>query len=183
MSLYQSASDLGKASGIDRQWTNPLRAQNPLPQWHYACDLRTTGFHCKLALVPKPRVNLTDSTGFCTEQQTPRSSNTQAGQKPDQSEGLDTGWCDKSPAERHRAMTWMQRLKRVFNIDIEVCEHCGGQVKVIASIEDPKVIELILNYLRQKAAKADAAKQHELPPERAPPLTPQPVRPIADLPI
>jgi hypothetical protein len=54
----------------------------------------------------------------------------------------------------------MQRLKRVFNIDIEVCEHCGGQVKVIASIEDPKVIELILNYLRQKAAKVDAAKQH-----------------------
>ena len=69
-------------------------------------------------------------------------------------------------------MTWMQRLKRVFNIDIEVCEHCGGQVKVIASIEDPKVIEQILKHLKQKAAKADAAKQHELPPERAPPLTP-----------
>ena len=25
-------------------------------------------------------------------------------------------------------MTWAQRLKRVFNIDIETCEHCGGQV-------------------------------------------------------
>jgi len=24
---------------------------------------------------------------------------------------------DKSPAERHTAMTWAQRLKRVFNID------------------------------------------------------------------
>ena len=74
-------------------------------------------------------------------------------------------------------MTWMQRLKRVFNIDIEVCEHCGGQVKLIASIEDPKVIEQILKYLKlkylkQKAAKADAAKQHELPPERAPPRVP-----------
>lgn len=55
----------------------------------------------------------------------------------------DTDWCDKSPSERHRAVTWMQRLQRVFNIDIEVCEHCGGQVKVIASIEDPKVIEQI----------------------------------------
>ena len=90
----------------------------------------------------------------------------------------------------------MQRLKRVFNIDIEVCEHCGGHVKVIASIdksagqpicttavarrvrhrdvtnEYPKVIEQILKHLKQKAAKADAAKQHELPPERAPPLTP-----------
>jgi hypothetical protein len=69
----------------------------------------------------------------------------------------------------------MQRLKRVFNIDIEVREHCGGHVKVIASIEDPKVIEQILKHLKQKTAKANAAKQRELPPERAPPLTPQPL--------
>lgn len=41
-------------------------------------------------------------------------------------------------------MTWMQRLKRVFNIGIELCEHCGGQVKVVASIEDPIVIEKIV---------------------------------------
>ena len=27
-------------------------------------------------------------------------------------------WLDKTPAERHVAMTWMQRLKRVFNIDL-----------------------------------------------------------------
>jgi len=58
-------------------------------------------------------------------------------------------------AELHRAMTWMQRLKRVFNIDVEICEHCGGHVKVIASIDDPKVIERILKHLKQKAAKAD----------------------------
>jgi hypothetical protein len=53
-------------------------------------------------------------------------------------------WLDKSPEERHRAMTWMQRLKRVFNIDIDIdietCERCDGKVKVIASIEDPAVI-------------------------------------------
>jgi hypothetical protein len=69
------------------------------------------------------------------------------------SESPDIDWLDKSPEDRHRAITWMQRLKRVFNIDIEVCEHCGGQVKVIASIEDPKVIELILKHLKHKAAK------------------------------
>jgi hypothetical protein len=49
-------------------------------------------------------------------------------------------WQDKTPAERHVAMTWMQRLKRVFNIDIETCERCKGQVKIIACIEDPTVI-------------------------------------------
>ena len=66
----------------------------------------------------------------------------------------------------------MQRLKCVFNIDIEVCEHCRGHFKVIASIEDPKVIEQILKHLKQNADRADATKQHELPPERAPPLAP-----------
>jgi len=38
-------------------------------------------------------------------------------------------------AERYRAMTWAQRLNRVFGIEIETCEVCGGKVRVIASIE------------------------------------------------
>lgn len=41
---------------------------------------------------------------------------------------------ENSPAQRRAAMTWGQRLKRVFNIDIETCTECGGQLKVIASI-------------------------------------------------
>ncbi|EGA7411532.1 hypothetical protein JSZ49_004761 [Salmonella enterica] len=41
-------------------------------------------------------------------------------------------------------MTWAQRLKRVFNIDIETCSGCGGAMKVIACIEDPIVIKQIL---------------------------------------
>lgn len=56
---------------------------------------------------------------------------------------------ERSPAERHRAMTWAQRLKRVFRIDIESCERCGGKVRIIASIEDPQVIGRILAHLEQ----------------------------------
>jgi len=48
--------------------------------------------------------------------------------------------------------TWAQRLKRVFNIDIEICSSCGGPVKIIACIEDPVVIEKILTHLDSKAA-------------------------------
>ncbi len=33
-------------------------------------------------------------------------------------------------------MSWAHRLKRVFGIEIERCEHCGGAVKVIATIEN-----------------------------------------------
>ena len=47
-------------------------------------------------------------------------------------------------------MTWAQRLKRVFNVDIETCTECGGLVKVIACIEGPVVIQRILNHLKGK---------------------------------
>ena len=52
-------------------------------------------------------------------------------------------------------MTWMQRLKRVFNIDIETFERCKGQVKIIACIEDPAIIERILTHLNGKARSTD----------------------------
>jgi hypothetical protein len=32
---------------------------------------------------------------------------------------------DQSPAEKRASMTWAQRLKRVFNIDIETCSSAG----------------------------------------------------------
>jgi len=53
--------------------------------------------------------------------------------------------------EQHAAMSWAQRLKRVFNIDISTCDACGGAVKVIASIEAPAVIKQILAQLQRKA--------------------------------
>jgi len=38
-------------------------------------------------------------------------------------------------------------LKRVFNIAIEICEYCGGTVKIIASIQDPAMIKTLLARL------------------------------------
>jgi hypothetical protein len=38
----------------------------------------------------------------------------------------------------------MQRLKRVFAIDIETCSDCGGTLRVIACIEEPALIARIL---------------------------------------
>jgi hypothetical protein len=38
-------------------------------------------------------------------------------------------------------MTWAQRLKRVFNIDVSIREKRAGEAKIIASIEDRAVID------------------------------------------
>jgi uncharacterized protein with PIN domain len=50
---------------------------------------------------------------------------------------------DKTPEQRRQAMTWAQRLKRVFNIDVSICPQCAGEAKVIASIEEQAVIDKI----------------------------------------
>ena len=51
---------------------------------------------------------------------------------------------------KRRGMSWAQRLKRVFGIDIEVCPHCGDGVRIIACIEDPVVIRQILSHVETK---------------------------------
>ena len=47
-------------------------------------------------------------------------------------------------------LSWAQRLKRVFLIDITVCPNCGGTLRVIADVTDPAVIERILAHVRQR---------------------------------
>ena len=48
---------------------------------------------------------------------------------------------EESPTNRHAAMSWAQRLKRVFKMDVETC---GGTMRVIASLEDLAVIKRFL---------------------------------------
>jgi hypothetical protein len=75
--------------------------------------------------------------------------------------------CGEPPATaRQRSLTWSQRLKRVFSIDIEVCERCGGKLRVIASIEESTVIERILEHLSGDGESVDPAHPSRAPPER-----------------
>jgi len=54
-------------------------------------------------------------------------------------------------------VSWARLLKRVFDLDVERCA-CGGQLKIIAVIEQPEVIERILTHIGLSAQ----------PPPRAP---------------
>jgi hypothetical protein len=47
---------------------------------------------------------------------------------------------------KRKNYSWAALLKRVFDIDME-CEICGGPVRVIAAIEEPKTVEKILKCL------------------------------------
>jgi hypothetical protein len=123
-------------------------------------------FIAKLAaLVPKPRVNLTRFHGVFAPNSKHRALVT-AAKRGKGSLKVAEDKDEKTPAHRHVAMTWAQRLKRVFNIDVETCRVCGSAAKVIACIEDPVVIKTILTYLEKKAARDSGV---QIPDSRAPP--------------
>ena len=108
--------------------------------------------------MPKPRVHLTRYHGVFAPHSRWRAEVTPAGRGKPRLPDL------RTPAERHRALTGAQRLKRVFGIEIETCEQCGGKVRVLASIEDPTVIDRILGHLASPELPAGWR-----PPSRGPP--------------
>ena len=118
------------------------------------------------ALVPKPRVNLTRFHGVFAPNSQYRARVTPARRsKGNKARTTDQGQ-DQASAEQRTAMTWAQRLKRVFGIDIETCRECGGTVKVIACIEDSAIIEKILAHLQGKDTSVSTSLR---PASRAPP--------------
>ncbi|MCP4874124.1 MAG: IS91 family transposase [Gammaproteobacteria bacterium] len=128
------------------------------------------------ALVPRPRANLTRFHGVFAPNSKHRALVTPS--KRGKSAKRQINGDERSPVEQHAAMTWAQRLKRVFNIDISTCDACGGAVRVIASIEDPVVIPTTLAALAGQALKqilshlerkAESKEFNPLPENRAPP--------------
>lgn len=106
------------------------------------------------ALVPRPRLNLTRFHGVFAPNCKHRESVV-----PKRNPG------EEKPDKPLAPMTWMQRLKRVFAIDIETCPQCGGKLRVIACIEDPDVIVTILEHIRIR--EATELSQPRSPPPRS----------------
>jgi len=120
------------------------------------------------ALIPPPRLNLTRFFGVFAPNSNLRAQVT-ASQRGKNSPKLNNKENSQSDKPYHaRSMTWAQRLKRVFNIDITECEKCEDHnVSIIACIIDVHVIQKILNHLDKKYPRS--AQPTQLPPLRAPP--------------
>ncbi len=81
--------------------------------------------------------------------------------------GLDSERVEPEPEDRHRwgsRISWALLLQRVFEIDMQHCPNCGGELKVIAAILGAPVIERILDHLGLPAR----------PPPRSPARAPMP---------
>jgi len=43
---------------------------------------------------------------------------------------------------------WAEMIRKVYEIDPLLCPRCGGQMCIIAFIEDPKTIDRIIGHLK-----------------------------------
>ena len=129
------------------------------------------------ALVPRPRVHITRYHGVfapnCKHRHriVPNPAH-QSAREP--------------PVSRRAPMRWMQRLERVFRIDIEHWGVCGGTLRVTACIETPlevplatrarSFIEKILTHLATRNTEGiDRPRAPPLhPPLTQPPASPSP---------
>jgi len=61
-------------------------------------------------------------------------------------------------------LSWAKLLKRVFDLDLEHCLNCGGELKIIAAILEAPVIEKILTHLglQARAPPRAAARSQSL---------------------
>ncbi|MCP3865908.1 MAG: IS91 family transposase [Aestuariibacter sp.] len=119
------------------------------------------------ALIPPPRLNLTRFFGVFAPNSNLRAQVT-ASQRGKNSPKLTNKEDSQTDKPYHaRSMSWAQRLKRVFNIDITECEKCENHnVSIIACIIDVHVIQKILKHLDKKYPTSTTTL---LPPLRAPP--------------
>lgn len=117
---------------------------------HVEWDL--VDFIAKLAaLVPPPRAHLTRLHSVLAPKANLRAQLTPSGRgkrSVTDAAPADVNANDeqRTPNERRRSMSWAQRLKRVFSIDVTTCVHCGGAVRIVASIEEPAAIRAILGH-------------------------------------
>ena len=61
---------------------------------------------------------------------------------------------EPAPARGWAPMSWMQRLRYVFDIDLHQCPRCGAALHVLAVITDPRVIATMLEHIDTRAARA-----------------------------
>jgi len=105
------------------------------------------------ALTPRPEINLVLYHGVLA----PR-----ARWRPDVVAYRRTEWdratdprAEGEGAHRPRYWTWALLMRRAFDLDVLRCPRCAGRMQLIATINDPAVIQRILAHLGLPGARED----------------------------
>jgi len=112
------------------------------------------------AIIPRPAVNLVLYHGLLAPHARWRSHVVRYGRPgPD----VHARERDASPraAGTAGAWTWAALMRRVFDLDVLACPRCGGRLRVLATVQDPRAVQAILAYRARSGTPA--------PPGPAPP--------------
>jgi len=69
----------------------------------------------------------------------------------------------KPAASKTYRLTFAALMARVFKIEVDVCPHCGGKMKIVAALTDPASVRRYLEGTGQ------SAEIPEIAPARSPP--------------
>ena len=61
------------------------------------------------------------------------------------------------------AWTWAALMRRVFHLDLLACPRCGGRLRVLATVQDPRAVQAILAHLPRPRAPASPGPAPPVP--------------------
>lgn len=145
-----------------------LKLRKPYYTGQTALVLEATAFLRRLfAILPPPRWHLTRYHGIFSNHHHLRPRLKALGPKPvvTASAKTDTHGIGPpvEPLPETKRPTYAQLLSRVFPQDLGACTRCGGQLRLVACVDDPAAITKILTHLGLPTQPAQAA------PARSPP--------------
>jgi hypothetical protein len=110
------------------------------------------------ALVPPPRLNLVRYHGVLAANAADRSQIVPGPKEQVEALAAPTSDGERPTAQRRHRLAWAVLLARVFQFDVTECPTCGGRMKIVAAVTDPRSIG---RYLKGVGL-----------PWRAPPIAP-----------
>ncbi len=92
-----------------------------------------------------------------------------AGVSPDEARGASA---DDTTGAPQSARHWPRAdlMRRAFDIDVLACPRCGNRMRLLATIEDPQIVEQILTHLGLLSEPVRADPAHSPPAYSAPTL-------------
>ncbi len=122
------------------------------------------------ALTPRPRINLILYHGVLAPHARwrsrivpgPEAPTLETGARLDDTRGAsgnDTTGRPRPP----RHWRWADLMRRAFAIDVLACPQCGNRMRLLATIEDPRVVEQLLTHLGLPSERVRADPAHAPP--------------------
>ena len=68
-----------------------------------------------------------------------------------------------SESSMHNLLSWARLLRKIFEVDLLVCQ-CGARMRIVSFITEPRVVDRILRYRESERCKTKDPFESRAPP-------------------